>query len=40
MCGICGIVDVAGHARASLDLIHAVNDRMSHRGPDGDGCAA
>jgi asparagine synthase (glutamine-hydrolysing) len=37
MCGICGLVDVTGQGRASLDLVRALSARIRHRGPDGDG---
>ena len=36
MCGICGIFDFKGHP-VDRDLLERMNQRISHRGPDGDG---
>ena len=37
MCGITGIVDVAERSAINQSLIKAMNDSLTHRGPDGDG---
>lgn len=37
MCGITGIFDRQSRAGVSARLIKAMTDRLSHRGPDGDG---
>lgn len=37
MCGITGIVDLAGRREVNQSLLRAMNSRLSHRGPDGDG---
>jgi len=37
MCGIAGIVDVRGRRELSRDLLVAMNDTQSHRGPDDGG---
>ena len=36
MCGICGIFDFKGE-RADRGLLERMNERIRHRGPDGDG---
>ena len=36
MCGICGIFDFKGNP-VSGELLHRMNDRIRHRGPDGEG---
>src|SRR4051794_35622265 len=36
MCGISGILDLAG-APASPEVLQAMADAISHRGPDGEG---
>ncbi len=36
MCGICGIFDFKGQ-RADRGLLERMNERIRHRGPDGDG---
>ena len=37
MCGICGVIHFDGRP-ATQQLLAAMNDRLTHRGPDGDGC--
>jgi asparagine synthase (glutamine-hydrolysing) len=37
MCGISGIVDLTGRREIDRDLLHSMNSRLGHRGPDGDG---
>src|SRR5262249_17702994 len=37
MCGIAGIVDLAGKRRVAHGLIRAMSDALYHRGPDQDG---
>jgi asparagine synthase (glutamine-hydrolysing) len=37
MCGISGIVDLREKRNINQSLIRAMNDSLSHRGPDGDG---
>ncbi|MBW4439167.1 MAG: asparagine synthase (glutamine-hydrolyzing) [Pleurocapsa minor GSE-CHR-MK-17-07R] len=37
MCGICGILDLRGQERADLTVVRAMTERITHRGPDGDG---
>lgn len=37
MCGISGIVDLRGKRDVDRDLLVRMNDRMTHRGPDGSG---
>lgn len=37
MCGITGIVDLTGRREVDRQLLQAMNSRLSHRGPDGDG---
>ena len=37
MCGITGIVDMTGKREIDRNLLHAMNDRLTHRGPDGSG---
>ena len=37
MCGIAGILDLNNSNRADVNLIQQLCDRMTHRGPDGDG---
>ncbi len=37
MCGITGIVDLAGNAPINQQLLRDMNERLTHRGPDGDG---
>ena len=37
MCGIAGIVDLKGRQPINESLLKAMNDRLSHRGPDGSG---
>lgn len=37
MCGIAGIVDLADRRRVDEALLRRMNDRQSHRGPDGEG---
>lgn len=37
MCGITGIVDLAGRRPIEERLLEAMNSRLHHRGPDGDG---
>ncbi|MGH8177835.1 MAG: XrtA/PEP-CTERM system amidotransferase [Steroidobacter sp.] len=37
MCGITGIVDLTGRRSIDERLLQAMNARLSHRGPDGDG---
>jgi asparagine synthase (glutamine-hydrolysing) len=37
MCGITGIVDLAGQRPISESLLASMNGTLSHRGPDGDG---
>jgi asparagine synthase (glutamine-hydrolysing) len=37
MCGITGIVDLTGRRPIQERLLQAMNARLSHRGPDGDG---
>ena len=36
MCGICGIIHFAG-APVTQQLLQSLNDRLRHRGPDGEG---
>lgn len=36
MCGICGVFDFSG-APIEGELLHKMNDRIHHRGPDGEG---
>ncbi len=36
MCGICGVIHFDG-APVTQQLLTAMNDRLTHRGPDGDG---
>lgn len=36
MCGICGIIHFSGKPVTS-ELLRAMNERLQHRGPDGDG---
>jgi asparagine synthase (glutamine-hydrolysing) len=37
MCGITGIVDLTGRRMIDERLLRAMNGRIGHRGPDGDG---
>src|SRR5512135_3465594 len=37
MCGIAGWFDMKGERAADRDLVHAMSDAISHRGPDGEG---
>ncbi len=37
MCGITGVVDLTGRRTATAGLLRAMNDSLTHRGPDGDG---
>lgn len=37
MCGICGMLDLAGAGRAPLAAVRAMTDAIAHRGPDGSG---
>lgn len=37
MCGICGMIDLAGGGRADPALVRRMADIIRHRGPDGDG---
>lgn len=37
MCGISGIVDLSGRRPIDEALLRAMNGRLAHRGPDGDG---
>ena len=37
MCGITGIVDLTGRRAIDERLLRAMNGRIGHRGPDGDG---
>ncbi|MCY3780131.1 MAG: asparagine synthase (glutamine-hydrolyzing) [Chloroflexi bacterium] len=37
MCGICGLIHFDG-APVTRELLRAMNERLRHRGPDGDGC--
>lgn len=37
MCGIGGMVDLAGGGRATLARVQGITARITHRGPDGDG---
>lgn len=37
MCGICGIVDIAGKRPIDRAQLQAMNDLLVHRGPDGEG---
>ncbi len=37
MCGICGIVDLAGRRPIDEALVRRMNGAIAHRGPDGDG---
>ena len=37
MCGISGLFDLRGERHFEQGLIHAMNDRIAHRGPDGEG---
>jgi asparagine synthase (glutamine-hydrolysing) len=37
MCGITGIVDLQGTRPIDEDILHRMNDALTHRGPDGSG---
>ena len=37
MCGICGIATSRGGPQISNDILHRMNESISHRGPDEDG---
>jgi len=37
MCGICGLFDTAGHGGADERALRAMNGKLFHRGPDGEG---
>jgi len=37
MCGIVGLLDLAGNKRADPALVRAMSRTIAHRGPDGDG---
>src|SRR5579872_5241580 len=37
MCGLSGWFDTRGTRPADKDVLRAMNDRIAHRGPDGDG---
>ncbi|WP_411820186.1 asparagine synthase (glutamine-hydrolyzing) [Hyphococcus formosus] len=37
MCGIAGIFDLRGERDVNRDALNAMNDRLIHRGPDGEG---
>ena len=37
MCGITGIIDLRGNRAPDERLLRAMNARLHHRGPDGDG---
>ncbi len=37
MCGICGVVDVAGRGRVDREALLRMRDRLTHRGPDDAG---
>lgn len=37
MCGISGIFDITGERAIDRNLLQRMNDRIGHRGPDGDG---
>lgn len=37
MCGITGIVDLAARREINREVLYAMNSRIGHRGPDGDG---
>lgn len=37
MCGICGMIDLAGQGRADLTQVQRMADAIRHRGPDGEG---
>ncbi|MEL7535608.1 MAG: XrtA/PEP-CTERM system amidotransferase [Pseudomonadota bacterium] len=37
MCGITGVVDLAGSSPINRELLAAMNASLTHRGPDGDG---
>jgi asparagine synthase (glutamine-hydrolysing) len=37
VCGISGIFDITGERTIARDLVQRMNDRIAHRGPDGDG---
>lgn len=37
MCGIVGVVDLVGKKPPSVEVLRAMRDEMSHRGPDGGG---
>ncbi|MBN8279086.1 MAG: amidotransferase 1, exosortase A system-associated [Gammaproteobacteria bacterium] len=37
MCGIAGIIDLGNRTPVNEALLRAMNDRLSHRGPDGSG---
>jgi asparagine synthase (glutamine-hydrolysing) len=37
MCGITGIVDLTARREIDRELLYAMNSRIGHRGPDGDG---
>src|SRR5437773_11638931 len=39
MCGICGLVSLAG-ATVDPAIVAAMNETLVHRGPDSDGCFA
>src|SRR5690349_4681988 len=37
MCGIVGIFDLVGERPIDVALLGRMNDRLAHRGPDGEG---
>src|SRR4051794_6289474 len=37
MCGLAGVVALAGRGRVAAPAVHAMADALSHRGPDDDG---
>ena len=37
MCGIAGVLDLAGQRPVSPDTIHGMADALGHRGPDDEG---
>ena len=37
MCGIVGIFDLKGERAVDQALLGRMNDRLAHRGPDGEG---
>jgi asparagine synthase (glutamine-hydrolysing) len=37
MCGLAGVVDLAGRGAPDRRLVQRMNDAIAHRGPDGDG---